>query len=222
MKHAKHSRILLFGLLAFALAAQTPARRPLHHRDYDGWKSIQSQVLARDGKFLAYAQFPQEGDGELIIRDLVTGREFHENAGSVPPVPDTQSAEVPTEQVTGRGLRIVFTNDTHYLISNAFPTKAETDQAKKDKKRPEEMPKPGLLVVDLEKFHSGASALTKVADVTSYQVPEAGASYLAYLKSAKPDPAAAAAAANLSKGAALTKSFEASREKLMGPASARP
>jgi hypothetical protein len=60
-----HKRALPLGLLIFVAVAvaQTPAKRPINHRDYDKWRSIQSQVLSRDGKFLAYALFPQEGDG---------------------------------------------------------------------------------------------------------------------------------------------------------------
>jgi hypothetical protein len=87
-----------------AASAQTASKRPLNHRDYDGWKVISSQVLSRDGKFLAYALFPEEGDGELVIRDLVTGKEFHESAGSVPPAPDTTNFEAPAEAAAARGL----------------------------------------------------------------------------------------------------------------------
>src|SRR5947209_237645 len=108
MKMAIHFRALALCCVALAATAQTGAKRPLHHRDYDTWRAIQSQVLSRDGKFLAYALFPQEGDGEVVIRDLITGKEFRQNAGSVPPAPETQSFEVPTpDQVATRGLRIL-------------------------------------------------------------------------------------------------------------------
>ena len=82
-------------LLAFTLVALAQPKRPLSHRDYDGWKSITSQVLSRDGKFLAYALFPEEGDGELVVRNLATGKELHENAGAIPTAPENADAEVP-------------------------------------------------------------------------------------------------------------------------------
>src|SRR5580698_939749 len=46
---------------AAAVFAQPAAKRPLNHRDYDSWRSIQGQILSRDGKFLAYSLFPEEG-----------------------------------------------------------------------------------------------------------------------------------------------------------------
>src|SRR5271170_322297 len=98
----RHLRVcaLLISLAAFGpLAAfgQPAAKRPLHHRDYDAWRTIQGQILSGDGKFLAYSIFPEEGDGEIVVRNLATGKELRENAGAVPPAPDTQNFEAPAE-----------------------------------------------------------------------------------------------------------------------------
>jgi dipeptidyl aminopeptidase/acylaminoacyl peptidase len=197
MRTALRSRVLFFSCLVLAATAQTPAKRPINHRDYDAWNAIQSQVISRDGKFLAYALFPEEGDGQLVIRDLVTGKEFRENAGSVPTAPATQDFETPGDQVANRGLRITITADNRFAIANAFPKKAETDQAKKDRKAAADMPKTSLLIVNLEKFHQGAPALTRVADVASYGVPENGPSFAAWLKTAKTEaPTTPAAGGN--------------------------
>jgi dipeptidyl aminopeptidase/acylaminoacyl peptidase len=193
MNTLRLSRVLL--ILGFALAgiAQTPAKRPLHHRDYDPWKAISGQVLSHDGKFLAYSLFPEEGDGEIVVRNLATGKESRESAGSLPPAPDTQNFEAPAEAAGGggRGARLAFTADGKFLISTSFAKKADTDQAKKDKKRADEMPKPSLLIFDLT-----AMSASRVADVASFQVPENGESVLAYLKGAKASGAAAAPAEN--------------------------
>jgi dipeptidyl aminopeptidase/acylaminoacyl peptidase len=186
-------RISLPFVLALAGIAQTPSKRPLHHRDYDPWKSISGQVLSHDGKFLAYSLFPEEGDGQIVVRNIATGKEVRDSAGSLPPAPDTQNFEAPAEGPGGggRGARLSFTADGKFLISTAFAKKADTDQAKKDKKRADEMPKPSLLIFDLS-----AMAASRVADVASFQVPENGPSVLAYLKSPKGGAAPAAAAEN--------------------------
>ena len=179
--------VLVF--LALSLISLAQPKRPLTHRDYDGWKSIQSQVLSRDGKFLAYALFPEEGDGELVVRNLATGKELHENAGAVPAAPDNSNAEEPEAgPAATRSIRIVFTHDNAFVVASAFPTKADTDKAKKDRKRVvDEMPRGGMIVVNL----AGLSA-SRIADVASFQVPEAGESFVAYLKGPKAGERAAA------------------------------
>lgn len=151
------------------------------HKDYDSWRSITNQILSNDGKLLAYAVFPEEGDGELILKDLATGAEKRENIGSLPPPPDP-SAE-PSEDAPPRvqGVRIAFTPDQRYVVSSTHPLKADTDQAKKDRKRPDQMPKGGLVILPV-----GAGATLRIADVKSMQVPEKGDAFVAYLKEAAP------------------------------------
>src|SRR5579863_10744616 len=123
---------ILFAL-TITLAAQT--KRPLNHRDYDGWNSIQAQVLSRDGKFLAYELRPEDGDGWLVVRNLTTGKELRENAGSPPPAQDNTDVEAGAgQQGAVRSIRIVFTHDNRFVVASAFPSKAETDAARKDRK----------------------------------------------------------------------------------------
>src|ERR1700723_770989 len=73
-----------FFILLIAVGASAQTKRPLTHMDYDGWKNIQNQAISNDGKFLAYGLFPQEGDGEVVIRNLVTGQETRIPAGARP------------------------------------------------------------------------------------------------------------------------------------------
>ncbi|HKS39103.1 MAG TPA: hypothetical protein VJX74_00710, partial [Blastocatellia bacterium] len=58
------------------LAQQAAQKRALTHADYDSWRAIQGQQLSRDGKFIAYALVPQDGDGEIVARNLETGKEW--------------------------------------------------------------------------------------------------------------------------------------------------
>src|SRR6266853_5092394 len=96
-----HRRLLTASFLLVSVAfAQT--KRPLNHNDFDGWRSIVGQKLSNDGKYLAYGVFPQEGDGEVVIRDLVTGKEQREPAGVRPaPTPPTPGEEGPAPEVRG-------------------------------------------------------------------------------------------------------------------------
>src|SRR5262245_35272566 len=135
--------------LASAPAAQT-AKRPLSHADYDAWRSIYTPVLTRDGRFLVYSYMPQEGDGDLVVRDLKTGQERREGVGAIPP-PVIQNADEinPDEIPAPRSVRIVTSSDSRFVAVVTFPSKAVADEARRAKKRPDEMPKGDLLIVDL-------------------------------------------------------------------------
>src|ERR1044071_937274 len=123
-------RLVLCVLTATALLAQG-AKRPLNHHDYDSWKTISSQRLPADGKFRAYGVFPQEGDGEVIIRNLVTGKDQREPAGARPAA---EQAAVPEEgpPPPPRGVTISFSADSRTLVFSTFASKADVDKAKKE------------------------------------------------------------------------------------------
>ena len=135
-----------FALLATTVfAQQAPAgartaqaavtKRALTHQDYDSWRSILAQQVSRDGKFVAYAYMPQDGDGEIIARNIATGVDWRAPRGYRPPVPPpddpgTNIAEFQAEQA--RLLRPVFTADSRFLVFTVEPRKAELNKAKKE------------------------------------------------------------------------------------------
>jgi dipeptidyl aminopeptidase/acylaminoacyl peptidase len=175
-----------FPLCVIAAALLMPAqnRRPINHHDYDSWRAIVGQHLSPDGKFLAYGVFPQEGDGEIVIRNLVTGKEQREPAGARP---QPAGAPVPEEGPApeARGVTIAFSTDSRTLVFSVFPAKADSDKAKKDKKP---APKDAMVIVDLA---SGKTA--RVERVKQFAMPEKAAGYLAYLKEGPDAPATPAA-----------------------------
>lgn len=177
-----------------ARTAQTPvSKRALTHQDYDSWRSILAQQVSRDGKFVAYAYVPQDGDGEIVVRNLATGVDWRAPRGYRPPVPPpddpgTNIAEFQAE--LARLLRPVFTADSRFLVFATEPTKAEVSKAKKEKKKPEDMPKNGLSIMDLSN-----GTVTRVEKVKTFRVPEDGSGFIGYLmepaaeaKPAEPNP----------------------------------
>src|SRR4051812_34832627 len=139
--------------LVFAAAALPADKRPLAHTDYDSWRNIQNQTLSPDGKYLAYASFPQDGDGEVIVRNLVTGQERRENAGARPPLPapDPMNPEARPEPPR---VTISFTADNRNLIFSTFAVKASADKTG------------GMVIMDLT-----TGAATRVPRVRNFQVP---------------------------------------------------
>jgi len=187
------------ALFASVLSAQqtAPAKRPITHHDYDSWRSITASQISRDGKFIAYAYMPQDGDGEIVVRNIATGVDWHAPRGYRPPAPPPDDpsiniAEFQAEQ--NRLVRPVFTADSRFVVFTTEPTKAEVNKAKKEKKKPEDMPKNGLSIMDLSN-----GTVTRVERVKSFRVPEDGTGFIAYLMepakpevkpSASPDPQA--------------------------------
>ena len=166
-------------------AAPATTKRPLTHSDYDSWRSIQAPQISRDGKFVAYAYMPQDGDGEIVVRNIATGVDWKAPRGYRPPVPppDDPGANVGEFiEAQGRLLRPVFTADTRFVVFGTEPTKAEVSKAKKDKKKPEDMPKNGLSIMDLS-----TGDVTRIEKVKSFRVPEDNGGFIAYQLEAKPE-----------------------------------
>ncbi len=162
------SLVLIFALnSAPALLA---AKRPLTFKDFDSWRSINGQILSRDGRFLAYGLFPQEGDGEVVVRDLSTGKELRENAGQLPPpAPPDPNAEAPPRP---RAIRLAFTADSHYLIFVSYPKKEETKKPKAE----------AAAAGDLVILNAVTATRARVARVKDFGIPDHGDSLVAYLK----------------------------------------
>src|SRR6185503_20806649 len=150
--------------------------------------AIAGQRLSNDGKFLAYGVFPQDGDGEVVIRNLVTGKEENQPAGARPvPAPAGDGEEAPP---AARSVTLGFSQDSKTLVFSTFPTKAETEQARKDRKTGDAAPKDGMAIVDL-----ASGKATRVARVRRFDLPDRASGVLAYLKegpegAASPAPAA--------------------------------
>ncbi|MCL4793222.1 MAG: prolyl oligopeptidase family serine peptidase [Bryobacteraceae bacterium] len=168
-------RVAVFLLLLISVIPLSAQKHPLTHDDYDAWRTVASPTLSRDGHWLAYSFMPQDGDGELVIRDLRTSREARYAVGALPPPPLPEpGSDRPPEP---RAIRVQFTSDNQWLIASTYPAKAETEAARRAKKKPAEMPKTGALIVNLA---TGEAA--RVDNVKSFQVPEKGGPWAAFHK----------------------------------------
>src|SRR5262249_11019755 len=132
------------------------------HDVYDGWKSIQGTKISRDGTWAVYALVPQDGDGELVVRNLKSGAEYR----------------------APRGRNATITPDGTFVVFEKSPLKADVDQARKAKKRPDEMPRSGVGVVNL----SNGDVTTIAEHVKSFRLPEDPIRIVAYLAVGEPAP----------------------------------
>ncbi|RPI21100.1 MAG: S9 family peptidase [Acidobacteria bacterium] len=185
MGRAKYLHLFTIPLIISSLIGSPVAtpKRPLNHKDFDSWRSVAGTVISRDGRYLAYSFMPQEGDGDLIVRDLLSGTEWRECVGALPAPPIQNPEEVnPESPPQSPGIRIAITSDSRFVVATTYPRKAETETAKKANKKPEEMPKGGLLVLNTQ-----TGQCVQIPAVKNMQVPSKGGSWLAYLKEPGPE-----------------------------------
>ncbi len=162
-------------LVNHALAQPSAAKRPLRHSDYDAWRSIQSPQLSPDGKFLAYALTPQQGDGEVVVRNLASGSEWRFPRGSRLMTPGHLPRSSLKKSAAPASLagRLAFTADSRFLVFPITPTAAEAKAAKGKGKA--ETPRNGLGLVDLR-----TGKLTRIAGVRTFQLPEESGGLVVY------------------------------------------
>ena len=140
-------------LLVITVAVQAQ-KKPLDHTVYDNWQSIADRAISNDGKYVAYAINPQEGDGILVL----------------------QSLQGDYKVVIPRGVGVVLSEDSKYAVFRIKPTFAQTRDAKIKKKRPDEMPKDSLGVLKL-----GDKTINKIARLKSFKLPDDAGGWMAYL-----------------------------------------
>lgn len=154
-------RYLTLLCCLFITAAATAQKKPLDHSVYDGWQSIGERFISNNGQYVVYSINPQEGDGTLVIQRT----------------DNSYKKEVP------RGYSATITEDSRFVIFRIRPFFKDTRDARIKKKRPDEMPKDSLAIVEL-----GKDSVVKIARVKNYKTPEKGSGWVAYhLEKAVPE-----------------------------------
>lgn len=129
-------------------------KKPLDHTVYDEWKSAGERKISNNGRYIAYAINPQQGNGELNIKWLASGK--------------IRKIE--------RGYDALFSENSQYLICKVKPLYSQTREAKIKRKKADDMPSDSLVVLNME-----ADSLFYIPAVKSYLIPEKGNGWLAYL-----------------------------------------
>jgi len=151
----------VFSFLAlFVSVIAFGQKKVLDHTVYDQWQNIREVVYQSKGEFISYLIAPQEGDAILVINNT------------------SNNTSIKIE----RGAQGAFTEDGRFFIAKIKPLFQETRKAKIDKKKPEEMPKDSLVIVNLATSHT-----EKIASVKSFQLPTKGNDQLVYLLDKKTD-----------------------------------
>jgi len=148
-------------LPAFPRPVAADAPVPVDYKAYDGWSAIRTPRVSDDGRHLAYALTPQDGDPTLVVRDLDSGAERRELRGNAP----------------------AFAADGRFVVFTHVAAKKDVDAAKKAKKAEKDQPKNGLGILEI----GGAKPAEVIDDVKTIAVAKNGGATIAYR--AEPSPA---------------------------------
>ena len=146
---------LMVTLSAFA------AKPPLDHSVYDGWKNVSGLTVQNDGDWARWTVAPQEGDLVLHLYNVKTGKTY-----------DIERAS--QAKISEDGTKVVF---------KIAPKFQETRQARIDKKKPNEMPKDTLGILDL-----ATGKVEKYPLLKSFKVGKDLGDYVAFQEAEKPAP----------------------------------
>jgi dipeptidyl aminopeptidase/acylaminoacyl peptidase len=179
--HVRTLVLVAVSLLAvqWTLDAQAPVqKRPITYDVMDSWRSIGGTRLSDDGQWLAYAVTSQAEDGELIVRNLRTGKEFKRERGTGP-------------QFTADGKFVIFTvaqskaDEEKERLQNrrrggesgegTEPQQQAEGRGQGNQRRQE--PRTGLGIMSL-----ATGEVTAIEKVGSFRLPEESSAYLAYYK----------------------------------------
>jgi dipeptidyl aminopeptidase/acylaminoacyl peptidase len=142
-------------ILSLAIIHYSQAqKKPLDHSVYDSWQHIGERMISNDGKWVVYTIDPQQGDNELVI----------------------QSSDAKYKKSIARGYNAVITEDSRYVVFKIKPFFKDTREAKIKKKKPADMPKDSLAIIEL-----GKEDIWKKEKVKGYKTPQKSFGWIAYL-----------------------------------------
>lgn len=143
----------IFGLVLLTQISFAQQKRSLTHADYDGWESLSSEKITKNGQFVGYQISPQDGDGRL---------EF---------LPFKNPAQ---KVVIHRGSGFVFSPDDQFAVGKIATQKDSVRILKLKKKKADDMPKDSLFILNL-----AAGKVEKLARVKSFAIPTEKGSWIA-------------------------------------------
>ena len=150
-----------FTVVACLLCAALPLqaqKKALDHSVFDSWQSVSNTAISPAGHVISYEVNPQEGDGCLTLR--ISGKKAE------------RVIEIP------RGYKATVLDDESYAVCLVKPFFQKTRRAKIDKKKPDQMPKDSLAVVNLR-----TGEIRKFPDVKSYKIGKHGLQAFAFATS---------------------------------------
>lgn len=163
----KNFALVYFVCLLFAFSTvEGQQKRSLTHDDYDGWESLRSEKLTKDGVWVGYQISPQEGDGRVEVFSF-------KNPSSKFIIPRASGFD--------------FSADNAFAVGKILPQEDTVHLLKVKKTKKDDMPSDSLFI-----YQMSSGKLEKFPKVKSFDIPSEKGSWIAIHfekeKPAKKDP----------------------------------
>jgi hypothetical protein len=146
--------LLVFsGTAAVPETAAAQGRQSLDHHVYEAWDTIGGEAISRDGKWALYNRLRYDRDDVLVVRATM-GDATH---------------------VFDRATSARFDESSRFVVFTLKPARDSVLQARRDRRRPDQLPRDTLGVLDL-----ATGAVMRVPAVRSLRLPERAGGWLAY------------------------------------------
>lgn len=137
------------GCAAFSLAQ----KKVLDASAYDIWKSVQRTTLSDNGKWVAYAITPQDGDAIVEVKSTDGSKTYTvERAGAMR-----------------------FSSDGKFFVATVVPKREDVKKATRAKAKPEDQPKNELAILNLE-----TGQRTNLDRITSFSAAKVDTGWILY------------------------------------------
>jgi dipeptidyl aminopeptidase/acylaminoacyl peptidase len=122
-------------------AVPAAVKKALDVDDVTAWKNIGTTTLSKNGEWFAYRVAPQEGDAELVVRNVASGKETKFPLGEV----GAPAGGGGGAAVFAGGASLQFSDDSKWIAFTTNPARAEAQRLRRQR-RPVQS---GVTVVNL-------------------------------------------------------------------------
>ncbi len=110
-------------------SAEEISLKPLEIADILAWKNITYASLTPDGQWLVYQLQPNEGDSEIIIRQVKGDKQYRFTRGEIP------RAQARGPEAAPSGAEIILAENSRYVAFLVYPKASEAKKLRLERKR---------------------------------------------------------------------------------------
>ncbi|HJR60014.1 MAG TPA: hypothetical protein VJ813_11465, partial [Vicinamibacterales bacterium] len=111
-------------------AAPAAAKKSIEVEDVIAWKTVSTTAISNNGEWFAYRVAPQEGDAELTVRNIGSGKETKFPLGEVGAPAGVGAGAA----VFAGGASLQFSDDSKWIAFTTTPARAEAQRLRRQRR----------------------------------------------------------------------------------------